>query len=118
LDEDFCHEHKLFLYDFDRRNNRYVISNRKFGEIKHSLLGQLTNFGQPIILVKDGNFKNRNELLLEHLHEGTDLKHEFTTECLRNLYKVWQRPVHIETLIEDVKRRVSYDGSSHNVEKI
>jgi stage V sporulation protein R len=118
LDEDFCHEHKLFLYDYDRRNNRYVITNRKFGEIKHALLGQLTNFGQPIILVKDGNFKNRNELLLEHQHEGTDLKHEFTTECLRNLFKVWQRPVHIETIIEDVKRRVSYDGSSHNVEKI
>lgn len=118
LDEDFCHENKLFLYDFDRRNNRYVISNRNFAEIKHQLLSQLTNFGQPIICVKDGNFKNRNELLLEHLHEGNDLKHEFTLECLRSLFKVWQRPVHIETIIEDVKRRVSFDGSSHTVEKI
>ncbi len=118
LDEDFCHENKLFLYDFDRRNNRYVISNRNFAEIKHQLLSQLTNFGQPIICVKDGNFKNRNELLLEHLHEGSDLKHEFTLECLKSLFKVWQRPVHIETIIEDVKRRVSFDGSSHNVEKM
>ncbi len=118
LDEDFCHEHKLFIYDFDRRNNRYVISNRNFAEIKHQMLSQLTNFGQPIICVKDGNFKNRNELLLEHLHEGNDLKHDFTLECLKNLFKVWQRPVHIETIIEDVKRRVSFDGSSHSVEKM
>ena len=118
LDEDFCHEHKLFIYDYDRRTNRYVISGRKFQDIKGQLLRQLTNFGQPIIQIVDGNFKNRGELLLEHLHDGVDLKHEFTIECLKNLHKVWRRPVHIETIIEDVKRRVSYDGSNHNLEKI
>ncbi len=118
LDEDFCHEHKLFIYDYDRRNNRYVISGRDFNEIKQQLLRQLTNFGQPIISVKDGNFKNRGELLLTHTHEGVDLKHDFTLECLKNLTRIWQRPVHIETIIEDVPRRVSFDGSSHSVEKI
>ncbi|MES2743819.1 MAG: SpoVR family protein [Bdellovibrionota bacterium] len=118
LDEDFCHEHKLFIYDYDRRNNRYVISDRDFGKVKSQLLNQLTNFGQPIILVKDGNFKNRNELLLEHKHEGNDLKHEFTVECLKNLFKIWRRPVHIETIIEEGRRRISFDGSAHSVEKL
>ncbi|MFW7380099.1 MAG: SpoVR family protein [Oligoflexus sp.] len=118
LDEDFCHEHKLFIYDYDRRNNRYVISGRNLVDVKKQLLHQLTNFGQPIISVIDGNFKNRNELLLEHTHEGTDLKHDFTLECLKNLHRVWRRPVHIQTIIEDVPRRVSFDGSSHSVEKI
>lgn len=118
LDEDFCHEHKLFIYDYDRRNNRYVISDRDFTKVKGQLLNQLTNFGQPIIQVKDGNFKNRGELLLEHKHEGNDLKHEFTVECLRNLFKVWRRPVHIETVIEEGRRRISFDGSVHSVEKL
>lgn len=118
LDEDFCHEHKLFIYDYDRRNNRYVISGRDFRDVKSQLLKQLTNFGQPIIHVIDGNYKNRNELLLKHQHEEVDLKHEFTLECLKNLYKVWTRPVHIETIVEDVPRRISFDGSSHKVEKI
>ena len=118
LDEDFCHEHKLFIYDFDRRTNRYVISGRNFSEVKSQLLKQLTNFGQPIISVTDGNFKNRGELLLEHSHDGVDLKHEFTLEVLRNLHTVWQRPVHIQTVIEDVPRRVTFDGSGHSVEKI
>jgi stage V sporulation protein R len=63
LDEDFCHETKMFLYDFDRRSNKYVISNRGFPEIKKRLLDQLTNFGQPRIRVIDGNYKNRGELL-------------------------------------------------------
>lgn len=118
LDEDFCHEHKLFIYDYDRRNQKYVISGRDFKQVKNQLLHQLTNFGQPIIEVKDANFKNRNELLLTHRHEGTDLKHDFTLECLKNLQMIWQRPVHIETIIEEAPRRISFDGSSHSVEKL
>lgn len=118
LDEDFCHQHKLFIYDFDRRSNKYVISGRDFKDVKRQLLKQLTNFGQPIIAVTDGNYKNRGELLLKHQHDGVDLKHDFTLECLKNLNRIWQRPVHIQTLIDDVERIVSFDGSSHSVEKI
>lgn len=118
LDEDFCHEQKMFIYDFDRRNNRYVLSSRNFKEVKQRFLSQLTNFGQPVISVIDGNFKNRGELLLKHDHEGVDLKHEFTLETIKNLYRIWNRPVHLETIIEDVKRRVTYDGSGHQVEKL
>jgi stage V sporulation protein R len=118
LDEDFCHENKMFIYDYDRRTNRYVISGRDFLDIKSQLLRQLTNFGQPIINVTDGNYKNRGELLLTHSHDGVDLKHEFTTEVLRNLQTIWKRPVHIATIIEDVKRRVSFDGTNLSVEKM
>lgn len=118
LDEDFCHETKMFIYDYDRRNNEYVISSRSFPEIKKQLLSQLTNFGQPIMKVIDGNYKNRGELLITHLHEGTDLKHNTALETLKNLYRVWKRPVHVETVIEDVKRRISYDGTNHQIEKI
>jgi stage V sporulation protein R len=118
LDEDFCHEHKLFLYDFDKRTGKYSISSREFKPIKQKLLQQLTNFGQPIIAVVDGNFKNRGELLLRHEHNGTDLKQDFTMETLRNIHRVWTRPVYLETVIEDVKRRVSFDGKSHDIEKI
>lgn len=118
LDEDFCHESKMFLYDYDKRNNRHVISGRDFPEIKKRLLQQLTNFGQPIIKVTDGNFRNRGELLLRHHHEGTDLKHETTLETIKNLFRIWRRPVHIETVIEDVKRRITYDGTNHQIDKI
>lgn len=118
LDEDFCHAHKMFIYDFDKRTNKYVISDRDFRAVKSRLLQQLTNFGQPIISVVDGNFKNRSELLLRHTHDGIDLKLDFSVETLKNLYKIWTRPVHIETIIEGVKKRLSFDGNSHEVEKV
>jgi stage V sporulation protein R len=118
LDEDFCHHHRLFLYDYDKRSGKHVISSREFKPIKQKLLQQLTNFGQPIITVVDGNFKNRGELLLLHEHNGIDLKQDYCMETLRNLHQVWTRPVYLETIIEDVKRRISFDGKSHDIEKV
>lgn len=118
LDEDFCHKAKMFIYDFDPRSGRHVISTRNFSEIKQHLLKQLTNFGNPQISVVDGNFKNRGELLLKHNHDGTDLKSSHTMETLKNLQIIWGRPVHIESIVENVKRRISFDGSNHSIEKI
>lgn len=118
MDEDFCHETKMFLYERDRRTGRLVIASRDFKQIKSQLLDQLTNFGQPIIRVVDGNYKNRGELLLRHDHHKVDLKQDYTTETLRNLHRIWNRPVHIETIVEDVKRRISFDGSTHSSEKV
>lgn len=118
LDEDFCHKHKMFLYDIDKRTGKQIISSRDFKPIKQKLLQQITNFGQPIISVIDANFKNRGELLLQHQHDGVDLKSDFTMECLRNLYKIWSRPVHIQTIVEDTPRRITFDGKTHDIEKI
>ena len=117
LDEDFCHETKMFIYEYDRRSGQHVISGRDFADIKQRLLQQLTNFGQPVILVKDANFKNRGELLLLHQHEGMDLKHDFALETLRNIFKMWRRPGHIETIVEESNRRVTFDGTNHQMEK-
>ena len=118
LDEDFCHKSKMFLYDYNTRTGKFVISNRDFKEIKKTILKQLTNIGQPIIKVIDGNFKNRGELLLHHFHDGDDLKYDYLLECIKNIYKIWTRPVHIETLVENVKRRIAFDGNTHTIEKI
>jgi stage V sporulation protein R len=87
-----------------------VISSRDFNEIKASLLSQLTNFGQPIINVVDGNYGNRRELFLSHQHEGMDLDSNFATEVMKNLYRVWSRPVHIQTISEGKEIVISFDG--------
>jgi stage V sporulation protein R len=118
FDEDFCHESKMFLYDQDERSGKYVIANRQFKEIKNYLLKQLTNLGNPRICVVDGNFHNRGELLLEHIHEGSDLQHEHSVEVLRNLHLVWKRPVYIKTVIDGVAKYVGFDGHNHSVERV
>jgi stage V sporulation protein R len=101
LTEDFARRHKLFTFDHNDASNMYEISGREFAEIKRRLLFQLTNFGQPIIEVVDGNYENRGELYLVHRYEGVDLDIPFAQGTLRNLYTLWQRPVHIETKVEN-----------------
>lgn len=101
LTEDFVREQRLFTYDYNDDFEQYEISSRDFQDIKQRLLTQLTNFGQPIIEVVDGNYENRGELYLVHRHEGIDLDIPFAEDTLRNLFTLWGRPVHIESVVQD-----------------
>jgi stage V sporulation protein R len=118
LTEEFCHRHKLFMYQYDPRTRQYVISSRGFKEIKESLLDALTNFGRPFIFVTDGNFSNRGELLLTHRHEGRDLDMRYARDTLGNIQYLWKRPVHLETMIDDGKMLISFDGERFKEEKL
>lgn len=115
LTEDFARRQKLFTFDYNDVSDQYEISGRQFNEIKRRLLFQLTNFGQPIIQVIDGNFENRGELYLLHCYEGVNLDIPYAQGTLRSLYTLWGRPVHIETVVDDeVKMLFSYgpDGDT------
>ena len=111
LTREFCLEQKLFVFDYNKFTKRYEISDRDFAEVKRRLLASLTNFGQPIISVVHANYKNRGELLLQHHHEGNDLKLDYAGDTLHNLYRLWSRPVHIETRVDDDDCLLSFDGS-------
>lgn len=110
LTEDFCREHGFFAYGYDTKNKQYVIESRQFAEVKNKLLDQLTNFGQPIIDVIDGNHDNRGELLLGHTHTGSDLQLDWAETTLQNLTRLWKRPVALETVLDGKAVRLRHDG--------
>lgn len=110
LTEDFCIENKMFVYKFNKRTSQYEIDTRDFKAIKRKLLFQLTNWGQPIIRVDDGNYKNRGELLLVHMYEGIDMQPDYMMETLRNLFRIWGRPVHISTVMDGEEKIFTFDG--------
>ncbi len=97
---DFCRQHKMFSFGYNGETDTYNIESREFPKIKERLLYNLTNIGRPIIAVRDGNYKNRGELFLEHQHNGVDLQINYAHDTLANLYRLWTRPVHIETMVE------------------
>lgn len=107
LTEEFCREHELFVYEYTRAGDMYVISNRNFEDIKKKLLFQLTNFGKPIILLKDANHNNAGELFLEHQYSGVDMKMDYAKATLRNIHNIWKRPVHLETYENEKKITMS-----------
>lgn len=110
LTEDFCREQKFFAYDYNPKTGQYQISNRDFKEIKAKLLYQLTNFGLPFIFVEDGNYRNRGELLLRHRYEGAELQQDYARDTLRNIQRVWHRPVNLETVIHGKAKILTFDG--------
>jgi stage V sporulation protein R len=110
LTEEFCHAQKLFLYDYNPKTGMYQISDREFAKVKQRLLAQLTNQGQPIIEVVDGNYRNRGDLLLQHRFDGVELRHDYARETLRNLNTVWGRPVALQTVMDDKARTIAFDG--------
>ena len=85
--------------------------------MKNKLLQQLTNFGQPIIEVVDGNYENRGELLLAHKHDGQDLKGDYARETLRNLQSLWRRPVNLVTRYDGKGVMLRFDGKNHSEKK-
>ncbi len=118
LTPEFVIENKLFTFRYNRDTDLYEIASREFKEIKEKLLFRLTNFGQPFIYVEDGNYNNRGEIYLRHRHEGVDLKMDYARDTMRNLHKIWTRPIHLETLIDEKRRLLSFDGSDFTERRI
>ena len=118
LTPEFALDQKMFVYGFNEKHNSWEILDREFKKVKDKLLRQLTNFGQPIIEVVDGNFENRSELQLAHKHDGMDLKPDESRETLRILQTLWRRPVNLVTRVEGSGVIMRYDGQDHSDKKV
>ncbi len=116
LTEEFCREHKMFVYKFNKRTNQYEIDNRDFSTIKKKFLFQITNLGQPIISVVDGNFKDQGELLMTHLFEGVEMQASYMQATMENIFQLWRKPVNLATVMDGEGRIYSYNGEEFKSE--
>ncbi|MGZ3749623.1 MAG: SpoVR family protein, partial [Pseudobdellovibrionaceae bacterium] len=103
---------------FNKKTNKFEVDTKDFKAIKAQLLFHMTNFGQPIIRIEDANFENRGELLLTHLHEGIDMQPDFMSETLKNVFKIWKRPVNIATVMDDSPQLFRFDGKEYTQHKL
>jgi stage V sporulation protein R len=110
---DFCRKHRLFSFGYNSDSNNYEIESREFDKVKQRLLFNLTNIGRPRIFVRDGNYRNRGELFLEQSYHGVELQLTQAHDTLMSLQRLWQRPVHIRTVIRGEALVLSYDGRRH-----
>jgi len=108
---EFCIDQKFYSFGFNERAGSWEIQSREFKKVKDQLLRSLTNRGQPVIRVQDGNFENRGELLLHHEYEGVDLRHDYAVDTLANIFKIWSRPVNLLTQVDGKGRILRYDDN-------
>lgn len=118
LTPEFAQRAKLFFYRQDPATRRMVVVDHEFEKIKQQMLFMLTNHGQPYIYVVDGNYNNRGELYLAHKYNGVDLDIKYAVETLRNVHTIWQRPVHLQAMINDETVLFTNDGAQQQQQKI
>ncbi len=118
LTEEFCREHNLFSFAYNKERKRYEIESREFHMIKKRLLQSLTNIGHPIIEIVDANYLNRGELYMVHRFEGVELDNDYAVDTLKNLQNIWHRPVRIQTVLQGETVLLSFDGERFSQKKI
>ncbi|RCU48097.1 AbrB family transcriptional regulator [Haloplanus salinus] len=139
LSEEFVTENNYFTYEFSQATGDFRAASDAAADVKKKLLLQFTNFGKPTVAVYDGNFDNRNELLLGHQYNGIGLDVEQAKRVLERTYDLWGRPVNLMTIGKEydeheleiarrrnreptpteVGRRIRYDGEqfeTHDLE--
>ena len=105
---------KLDLYTYKQQEvdgePMWVVQDTDWRRVRDVLTDSMTNFGQPILFVDDADYKRRGELYIRHAFDGKQLDPEYSKRTLRNVQLLWGRPVHLETIVDDDKCILSFDG--------
>ncbi|HEX2911241.1 MAG TPA: SpoVR family protein [Chloroflexia bacterium] len=103
----------LDLYLYEKRDGQWVIVEKDWEKVRDGLVGSMTNFGDPYIVVEDADYKQNRELYLKHHFEKTPLDVGYAEKTLQYVYNLWGRSVHLETMLDGKKVLFSYDGRSN-----
>ncbi|MFB6192490.1 MAG: SpoVR family protein [Haloarculaceae archaeon] len=102
LTQEFVDEHDYFTYEYTHTTRDYRVTSTDYRDVKKKLMLQFTNFGKPTITVEDGNYDNRNELLLAHQYNGVMLDLRQAEQVLERVFELWGRPVNLKTIVKEV----------------
>ncbi|MFN7018268.1 MAG: SpoVR family protein, partial [Fimbriimonadales bacterium] len=114
LTEKLVRELDLYTYRVEEQNGElvWVVDETDWRKVRNTLVDNMTNFGVPVLTVEDGDWEHRGELYLKHHYDGKPLDMQRTTRCMRYLVKLWGRPVHIETVVDDEQVLITCDGNT------
>ncbi len=111
LTKELVDELDLYIYKYE--DGEWRIVEKDWEKVRDQLVANLTNFGDPYIVVEDGDYRRNMELYLKHMHEGVDLDVRYAELTLRHVYHLWGRPVHLETVLDGKRVLYSYDGEKN-----
>jgi stage V sporulation protein R len=138
LTQEFVEDNEYFTYEYSQAAGEFRVASVDYEDVKKKLLLQFTNFGKPTVAVADGNYNNRNELLLAHQYNGVMIDVEQAKRVLERVFELWGRPVNLKTIVKTVddhdvevaRRRdrepepeergllIRYDGESFGTENL
>ncbi|PKM82650.1 MAG: stage V sporulation protein R [Firmicutes bacterium HGW-Firmicutes-14] len=106
---------ELDLYLFQKVYTKWQVAETEWEQVREGFITLLNNGGNPYIVVEDGNYRRNGELYLKHCYEGRDLDLYYLEKTLPYVYRLWGKPVNLETVIEG--RGVIYNFSGEKMNK-
>jgi stage V sporulation protein R len=101
---------ELGLYVFRRIGYEWRVGERDWRAVRDTLIQNLFNCGHPYIMVENGDFHRQGELYLKHYYEGVELDVPYLEKTLPLVHRLWGRPVHLETVLDDKAVVFSFYG--------
>jgi len=108
---------ELDMYIYRKEGNEWVVVEKDWRKIRDAIVESMTNFGFPYLVVEDGDYRRAGELYLRHSFDGRELDSGYAFKTLRHLHKLWGRPVHIETRVDEQPVVWTFDGENERTEE-
>lgn len=112
LTEDLIKDLDLYLYK--KEGDEWVIAEKNWQKVRDTIVANMTNFGHPYLVVDNGDYRGNRELYIKHLYEGQELDSGYAEKTLQHVYTLWGRPVHLETVYENKRILLTYDGERNS----
>lgn len=100
----------LDLYLYRKVGHDWKVVEKNWEKVRDHLVNSMTNAGFPVILAEDGDYGRRGELYLRHVFEDKELNIKYLEKTLVHVFSLWNRPVHLETKIDNKVALFSFDG--------
>ena len=104
----------LDLYLFRRVGYDWKITDKDWETVRDGLVSNLTNCSFPYIVVEDGDYNKQGELYLKHCYEGVELDVFYMEKTFPHVFKIWGRPVHLETVLDNKSVLCSFTGEKQS----
>ncbi|MCL5256566.1 MAG: SpoVR family protein [Chloroflexi bacterium] len=108
----------LDLYLYRLEGDKWVIVEKNWEKVRDTIVKSMTNYGFPVIVVEDGDYRGNRELYLKHLFEEEELDMRWAERTMPCVQRLWGRPVHLETIIDEELVILSCDGDKVTTAKI
>ncbi|MEA3378891.1 MAG: SpoVR family protein [Nanoarchaeota archaeon] len=102
FDQEFCDAHDAIGMTI-QVGPRQTIFIKHADFIKKQIINSIYNQGMPLIYVKDGNYKNKGELLLYHKFNNRTLDLKKAFHVMKGIRKIWGKDTSLETKIQHEK---------------
>lgn len=112
LTEDLIKDLDLYLYK--KEGDEWVVVEKNWQKVRDGIVTSMTNFGNPYLVVDNGDYRGNRELYISHLFEGQELDLVYAEKTLQHVYLLWGRPVHLETVYEGKRILLTYDGERNS----